>query len=63
MHAKLATFMKLKHKREIIVYINIEHSICGSKCNDIFKYLPLDILHHTHEKSYTLRLYYLQYKG
>lgn len=59
MHAKLATFMKLKHKWEDLVYINTEHSICGSKCHDSFKYLSLDILNHTHTKSCALHLYYL----
>jgi len=39
--------------------MNIEPSICGSKCNDLFKYLSLYILNYTHKKSCSLHLYYL----
>lgn len=62
MHA-LATLMKLKHKWKDLVYINIEHSICGSKCNYTFKYLSLDILNHNCKKILLSSLRLLRLQG
>lgn len=50
-HAKLATFIKLNHKWEVLVYINIEHGIYGSKCKGIFTYLLLDIINKRLQKQ------------
>lgn len=61
MHTKLATLMKLKHKQEELVYIDIESY--GSKCIAIFKYLLLDILNHTPKNSCSLCLHQLQYES